>query len=58
MGAAKDLMELQQRAADREVVDECDLCGAQVTSEQVNSMPFERGLPVFVYCPECMALDR
>jgi hypothetical protein len=54
VGAVKqDLIE-QQEQEDSEVVADCQGCGEGVSSAQLNTMPYHKGEPVFIFCEECM----
>jgi hypothetical protein len=43
--------------ADKEVVAECSQCGDGVTSERLNEMPYDGGVPQMVICTKCEAAD-
>ena len=53
MGYTKDLLIKQMEELANEVVDECEICGGDVTAERLNEMPYDGGIPVFVICEDC-----
>lgn len=53
MGVVKQAMLEQAEKDAQEAATHCDSCGADMTQEQLNEMPFEDGEYVFKLCPEC-----
>jgi hypothetical protein len=54
MGATTEAQLEQMDKDAKEVVAECDNCGGGVSNEQLHSMPFEGGVPVWILCETCV----